>query len=153
MIEPPPLALIAGMAYLQPRKVPSDITWLTKRYFSRLISSTLANTTTPALFTSTSRRPKCATVSAITSCQRCSSRTSCWRNSDPGMLAATSRPSASLMSVSTTRAPSAANSLASAAPSPEAAPVINTTFPATRPMTVISLQQRIPRLAQERRVL
>ena len=78
MIEPPPLALIAGIVYLQPRKTPSFMTAFWKRKSSSVQASGVAIRTMPALLTSTCKPPNLSTAAAMTSCHRASSRTS-WR--------------------------------------------------------------------------
>ena len=76
MIEPPPLALSAGIAVRQPRNTPSDITEFWKRNCSSVQVSGVAICTTPALLTSTCNAPNFSTAVATTAVQRPSSRTS-----------------------------------------------------------------------------
>ena len=76
MIEPPPLLRIAGIACLQPRNTPSAFTAMILRHCSTVVDSTSATMMMPALLTSTSRRPKRASVASITDRQLASSLTS-----------------------------------------------------------------------------
>ena len=62
-------ALIAGIAVLQPRNVPSELMSLTRRYSSRVQSSIELRTPTPAAFSSPCRPPKVSTVAATAFCQ------------------------------------------------------------------------------------
>src|SRR5690349_6915507 len=137
-IEPaPPFSLIvlaiAGIACLQPRKVPIELMSLTRRYSSRVQSSIELRTPTPAAFRSPCRPPKISTVAATAFAQAASSVTSSGMNWDASPSScASARPLASSRSASTALPPSRTTSRAVAAPMPEAPPLSSTTLFSTR---------------------
>ena len=64
ILEPPPAARMAGITARMPRKQPIWFTPITRMYCSREVVSRGPAAATPALFTSTSTRPKASTASA-----------------------------------------------------------------------------------------
>src|SRR5436305_13545783 len=111
-IDPPPRAIIVGIAYLQQRNVPRALTANTSSQTSSGVSGALVVEPMPATLTSTST--SCATAATCAS-----SRTSRW----------TWVP---VRSAATTSAPSVSNRRATAAPMPDPAPVMSARLPAKR---------------------
>src|SRR5215218_3937932 len=132
-IEPAPACFIAGIAALQPRKVPSPLMSLTRRYSARLQSSIELRTPTPAAFSRPCRPPNVSTVAATALFHAGSSVTSSGtkRPASPSS-AARARPLASSRSASTALPPSRTTRRAVAAPMPEAPPLMSTTLSARR---------------------
>src|ERR1044072_5747777 len=132
-IEPPPACFIAGIAALQPRKVPSPLMSLTRRYSARLQSSIELRTPTPAAFRRPCRPPNFSTVAETALFHAASSVTSSGTKSAASpSSAARARPLASSRSASTALPPSRTTSRAVAAPIPEAPPLKRTTLSARR---------------------
>ena len=127
----------AWLMWKQPRRLVS----MTASHSSAVMSASAVPKTRPALFTSTSTRPKASRASATMSRQRAASRTSQPRPRccSPRLAAASPTPSAS-MSASATRAPCAANSRAVASPMLRgaAAPVTIAVRPSSSPCIPVS---------------
>src|SRR5262245_33987585 len=128
-IEPPPDCFMAGIALLQPRKVPSELMSLTRRYSSRLQSSIELRTPTPAAFRRPCRPPKLSTVVATAFRQAGSSVTSSGtKRAALPSSAASVRPLLSSRSASTALPPSRSTRRAVSAPMPDAPPLTSTTL-------------------------
>src|SRR5882724_9156080 len=133
-IEPPPTCAIAdclraGRAALQPRKVPSALMSLTRRYSAKVQSSIELRTPTPAAFRSPCRPPNVPVVAATAFCQPSSWVTSSGTNADAAPSSTLSaRPLASSRSASTALPPSRTTRRAVSAPMPDAPPLISTTL-------------------------
>src|SRR5262245_34977701 len=135
-IEPPPACFRAGTTARMPRKGPIWFTRTCRSKSARLVSSSGFMASTPALFTSTSRRPKLPSVRSTARAQSASSPTSSFTNAaaSPSAFASPS-PSLSSTSPIITRAPSATNRRTTCSPVPRAPPVTSATFPARRPIS------------------
>src|SRR4029077_17034782 len=128
-IEPPPDFFIAGTALLQPRKVPSELMSLTRRYSSRLQSSIELRTPTPAAFSKPCRPPWVSTVVATAFSPAAPSATSSGtKRAALPSSAASARPLVSSRSASTALPPSRSTRRAVSAPIPEAPPLTSTTL-------------------------
>ena len=125
-MEPAPAFCICGMTACIPRKTPRAFTSICSSQVWVLSRSGWLPLT-PALLTRISIWPNVEIVSPTTLAQPVSFVTSSVRNRawppESLILATTSVPSASRISVTMTQAPSAANSSAVDAPIPHAAPV------------------------------
>jgi len=137
MIEPPPDAIIAGIAYLQQRETPLTLISSTRSHTASLVFVGLSSSPgeTPALLYSTCSPPNVATVSRIIAATDSSSVTlhDTKRALPPAFLIAATVSEPSTTSATTTLAPSRANNSAPTRPSPPAAPVITATLPSSRP--------------------
>src|ERR1700730_4002551 len=128
-IEPPPDCLIAGMADLQPRNVPSELMSLTRRYSASVQSSIELRTPTPAAFSRPCSPPNLSTLAPTALCQPASWVTSRVTNSAASpSSAASARPLPSSRSASTALPPSRTTSRALSAPMPDAPPLTSTTL-------------------------
>ena len=78
MIEPPPASVMAGITAWRPRNTPSWLTRMTCSYSSAVVVASGVWRKMPALFTSTSRRPKASTAAATASAQASALVTSWW---------------------------------------------------------------------------
>src|SRR3954470_3039412 len=126
-IEPPPDFAIAGIACLQPRKVPMELMSLTRRYSSSVQSSIELRTPTPAAFSSPCRPPNVSAVVATAFCQDGSSVTSrAAKIADVPSSWASAVPLAASRSASTALPPSRTTRRAVSAPMPDAPPLIRT---------------------------
>src|SRR5262245_8716676 len=138
---PSPLALRWGMARRMRRKVPSRLTSRMRRKTSSVTASRSAwamTWVTPALLTSTSRRPKRSTVVAISRSASSASDTSAWTYTPLASDPATASPaSTDDDELTTTCAPSASKARAAASPMPLDEPVTMTTLPSKRPTAAI----------------
>src|SRR6266851_2518052 len=130
-IAPPPCSRISGAAALVHRNGPVRLTVSTRFQSSSDVSSSGANTATPALLTSASSRPKRRSISAIALATALASETS---QCSPSVLPAAASASTLFhnnspsMSSSATLQPSARNRFATASPMPRAAPVTSATL-------------------------
>src|SRR5918994_2065304 len=116
-------------AALQPRKVPSPLMSLTRRYSASVQSSIELRTPTPAAFRSPCRPPNLSTVAATALFHAVSSVTSrATKSAASPSSPASARPLASSRSASTALPPPRTTSRAVAAPMPEAPPLISTTL-------------------------
>src|SRR5262245_22930102 len=143
-MAPPPAWRRWGMAARLKRYMARTFTSCARSQWSREMVSTVPPTTivpTPALFRSTSRRPKARTA-AVTRAAQSSGRarsTAFDVTSPPAARtsAAAFSSSGPRTSASATRAPAAAKSSALARPMPVAAPVIRATRPARTCVSVV----------------
>src|SRR4029078_10457118 len=138
MIDPPPFASIAGIAYLQPRKTPRTLTAMTwsQTYTDVSVTEWSASGITAALLYRTSTRPYVATAWSIMAFASASFDTSAWTNvaCPPAAVvwSTVSRPAASPYSATMTLAPCSANIRAATRPIPPPPPVMIETLSASR---------------------
>ena len=143
MMEPPPLSIIFGMAYLLHRTMLLTLTAMTKSQSSSLTSSTEPRREMPTLLSSTSRRPHRSTAASTIRRQSSALMTLASNTSasppSSRIMARVSSARACTLSTKRTLAPSRANRTAAALPLPtpgplEPAPVTIATFPSSRPL-------------------
>src|SRR5215471_10918403 len=125
MIEPPPAAVIGPITAFMPSQQPTAFTSRIRRKSAGDMSAIVANFSTPALFTSTSSRPKASSV-ASTTVAHCASLVTSWWTYRQDRSPSTSPK--------TTRAPSETRCRTCDLPIPLAPPVIRATLPSSRPM-------------------
>src|ERR1700761_5793245 len=128
---PPPCSRINGAAALVHRNGPVRLTERIRFQSASEVSSSGANTATPALLTSASSRPKRAEICANAAATAFASETSqCSASVSSGLARPTAARASNSPSVSSsaTRQPSARKRLAVASPIPRAAPVTSATF-------------------------
>src|SRR5579864_3549907 len=133
MIDPERCEIICGATARMPRNTPVWLIATSRSQSSNDVCVIVAHSSTPALLTSTSSRPRSRTTCSTTSAHRSGDVTSCSTKVAP-MSAAVLAPSSARTSVTNTWAPSLANSRASAAPCPRAAPVTSATRLSSFPM-------------------
>ena len=136
MIDPPPLARSAGMAYLMPRKTPRRFTATRRSNTSSSVSSSGWWASIPALLNTTSSRPNVSTAAANIAFTSAACETSARTAIASWPISAAADSWCPLTSAQTTLAPSAANSSAEARPMPDPAPVTTATLPSSFPMTL-----------------
>src|ERR1700737_1727690 len=149
-IAPPPCSRIRGAAALEHRNGPVRFTAMIRLQSASLVSSTGANTATPALLTRASSRPNRSITAAIAAATAAASETSqviasvLFGSFSAATALACSSPS---MSSSATRHPSARKRLAVASPIPRAAPVTSATLAAEEVMTrsIALVVRQVPR--------
>jgi hypothetical protein len=128
---PPPCSRIRGAAALVHRNGPVRLTDRIRFQSASDVSSSGANTATPALLTNASSRPKRWLTLAIAAVTASASLTSqCSASVLSGLASAATAPCSNSPSISSsaTCQPSARNRFAVASPMPRAAPVTSATF-------------------------